>query len=70
MEAFICRMDKQGATVEHRELYSISYDKPYGKEYFLKKVFSEIDTHIHTTFITVYCYNHPILLLFLVSYCA
>ena len=27
-------MDKQqGLTVEHRELYSISCDKPYGKEH-------------------------------------
>ena len=27
-------MDKQqGPTVQHRELYSISHDKPYGKEY-------------------------------------
>ena len=29
MWAFIYRMDKQqGPTVQHRELYSISYDKP------------------------------------------
>ena len=28
------RMDKQqGPTVQHRELYSISCDKPYGKVY-------------------------------------
>ena len=25
---YIYRMDKQGPTVQHRELYSISYDKP------------------------------------------
>ena len=30
----IHRMDKQqGPTIEHRELYPISCDKPYGKEY-------------------------------------
>ena len=29
-------MDKQGPTVWHRELYSISCDKSYGKEYFKK----------------------------------
>ena len=29
MQAFIYRMDKrQGPAVQHRELYSISYDKP------------------------------------------
>ena len=31
---FICRMDKQqDPTVQHRKLYSISCDNPYGKEY-------------------------------------
>ena len=34
MRTNIHRMDKQqGLTVEHRELYSISCDNPYGKEY-------------------------------------
>ena len=28
MQTIIQRMDKQGPTVEHRELYSISYNKP------------------------------------------
>ena len=28
MQAGIYRMDKQGPTVQHRELYSISCDKP------------------------------------------
>ena len=29
MQTIICRMDKQqGPTVQHMELYSISYDKP------------------------------------------
>ena len=36
MQTNTYRMDKQqGLTVEHRELYSISCDKPYGKEFFL-----------------------------------
>ena len=31
---YIYRMDKQQSpTIQHRELYSISGDKPYGKEY-------------------------------------
>jgi len=33
MQTIIQRTDKQGSTVYHRELYSISYDKLYGKEY-------------------------------------
>ena len=34
MQTIIYRMDKQqGPTVQHRELYSISCDKPYGKEH-------------------------------------
>ena len=27
MQTIICRMDKQGPTVQHRELYPISWDK-------------------------------------------
>ena len=26
MQTIICRMDKQGPTAEHRELYSVSYN--------------------------------------------
>ena len=34
MQIIIYRMgEQQGPTVEHRELYSTSCDKPYGKEY-------------------------------------
>ena len=33
MQTIKYRMDKQQeATVQHKELYSISYDKPYGKK--------------------------------------
>ena len=32
MQTIIYRMDKQpDATAQHKELYSIPYDKPYGK---------------------------------------
>ena len=38
MYAFIYRIDKkQGPTVQHRELYSIYYDKPYWKRICKKK---------------------------------
>ena len=38
MYTFIRRMDKQqGSAAQHRELYSIPYDKPYWKEMFLKR---------------------------------
>ena len=34
MQTTIDRMDKQQeATVQHEELYSIAYDKPYGKKH-------------------------------------
>ena len=34
IQTTIYKMDKQqGPTVQHRELYSVSYNKPYGKEY-------------------------------------
>lgn len=34
MQTIKYRMDKQQeATVQHKELYSISYDKPYGKKH-------------------------------------
>ena len=39
MQIIIQRMDKQqGPTVEHRELYSISYDKPWQKKNIKKNV--------------------------------
>ena len=38
MQTILYKMDKQqGPTVQHRELYLISYNNPYGKE------------HIHTS---------------------
>ena len=41
---YIYRMDEQqGPTIQHREQYSISYDKPNGKEYIC------IYTHIYIT---------------------
>ena len=33
MQAIICKMGKQGPIVQHRELYSISYDKKLWKKY-------------------------------------
>ena len=39
MQAIIYRMDEQqGPTVEHRELYSISCDKPEWKRIFEKRI--------------------------------
>ena len=33
IQMIIYRIDKQGPTVQHRELCSVSCDKPYGEEY-------------------------------------
>ena len=48
MQAVMYRMDRQkGPTVEHRELYSISYLKHTGKEYEKECVFIYIYTHTY-----------------------
>ena len=41
MQMIIYKMDKQGPTLQHRELYSISCDNHNGKEY------EEIYIHIY-----------------------
>ena len=33
---------KQGPTVQHREIYSIFYDKPYRKEYKKEHIYTHI----------------------------
>ena len=39
---------QQGPPVQHREIYSIFYDKPYGKEYKKEHIYIDIYIHTHT----------------------
>ena len=40
INSYIERIDKQqGPSLKHREQYSVSYDKWYGKEYFKKRIY-------------------------------
>ena len=51
IQTTIYKIDKQqGHTVQHRKLYSVSYNKPYGNEYGKE--------YMYTSFIYVYMYIH------------